>query len=63
MRFNIEFCADRVDELTKEYKRWIKRALELDPDTIGVPGALHAYHSKKVINEAREVWTMLAMQF
>jgi hypothetical protein len=44
-----------VDKLRGEYKRWVKKALELDPDTIGVPGNPHAYHSKKTIQEVKKV--------
>ena len=38
-----------------EYKRWVKRTLELDPDTIGIPGNPHIYHSKRTQAEYKMV--------
>eukprot|EP01114_Cavostelium_apophysatum_P016416 TRINITY_DN4663_c0_g1_i1.p1 TRINITY_DN4663_c0_g1~~TRINITY_DN4663_c0_g1_i1.p1 ORF type:complete len:255 (+),score=42.89 TRINITY_DN4663_c0_g1_i1:76-840(+) len=40
---------ERLESLKKEYKRWVGRCLQLDPNTIGVPGEKHAYVSKKIL--------------
>jgi len=52
--YKIREFEQRVEKLKGEYKRWVKKALELDPDTIGVPGNLHAYHSKRTVQDAKK---------
>jgi len=49
--YKIREFQERLDQLKIEYKRWVKRTLELDPDTIGVPGNPHIYHSKRTVQE------------
>eukprot|EP00026_Physarum_polycephalum_P003734 Phypoly_transcript_03748.p2 GENE.Phypoly_transcript_03748~~Phypoly_transcript_03748.p2 ORF type:complete len:356 (-),score=58.69 Phypoly_transcript_03748:106-1173(-) len=49
--YKIREFQERLEQLKVEYKRWVKRTLELDPDTIGVPGNPHIYHSKKTVQE------------
>jgi len=36
-----------LDRLRGEYKRWVARCLQLDPNTIGIPGEPHGYVSKR----------------
>lgn len=39
--------SERLEGLKKEWRRWVKRCLELDPHTVGIPGEPHSYISKK----------------
>ena len=42
----------RVEELQKEHKRFVAKALQLDPTPMWKPGERHAYVSKKLFEEA-----------
>lgn len=49
--YKIREFQERLEQLKVEYKRWVKRTLELDPYTIGIPGNPHIYHSKRTQEE------------
>eukprot|EP01112_Ceratiomyxa_fruticulosa_P012515 TRINITY_DN3469_c0_g1_i1.p1 TRINITY_DN3469_c0_g1~~TRINITY_DN3469_c0_g1_i1.p1 ORF type:complete len:144 (+),score=27.66 TRINITY_DN3469_c0_g1_i1:46-432(+) len=45
--YKINEFKDRLEYVKKEYRKWVNRVLELDPDYIGTPGDHHAYISKR----------------
>jgi hypothetical protein len=45
--YKIKEFQERLEYLKREYRRWVKKCLELDPNTIGIPGEPHAYISEK----------------
>jgi len=51
--YKIKEFKERLERLQNEHKRWVRRALELNPSEkyIGVPGEPHAYVSKKRMGE------------
>lgn len=51
--YKIKEFKERLERLQNDHKRWVRRALELNPSEkyIGVPGEPHAYVSKKRMGE------------
>jgi len=43
-----------VDQLRGEYRRFIRKAKELDPNCFGVPGRPHAYQSKRKLDQTTQ---------
>jgi len=52
--YKIREFQERLEQLRGEYKRWVRKAIELDPDTPGVPGDPHSYVSKKKMAEIKQ---------
>ena len=42
----------RIEELQAEYEAFVKKALELDPNPMWMPGERHSYVSKRAFEEA-----------
>lgn len=42
--------------MEEEYKEFVKKAIELDPNPMWLPGESHSYVSKRAFKEAVWVW-------
>ncbi|PRP77504.1 hypothetical protein PROFUN_14216 [Planoprotostelium fungivorum] len=45
---------ERLEALQNEWRRWVKKCIQLDPHTLGIPGEPHAYVSKKKLQAIRQ---------
>jgi len=52
--YKIEEFKERLDKLKIQYRRFNRKALQLDPNMISLPGKKHAYIPKSKVEEMKE---------